>query len=164
MLQKVQGPRPSRTQIILPQFRQLGAEVRRGWRVARQSHFRAALSAAEGEREGFVWSSRARMAESRSERAVEAPCMGVPPERAIFVFEGGLAGEEVREGWGDGFWEGLREVVRTFGRSEIREPAAEGGFWGRWTNTGVEVRERVEESGVEVGVELDVRDEWLLGM
>ena len=34
---------------------------------------------------GFVDSSRARMAESRSERVVEAPCMAVPPEMATFV-------------------------------------------------------------------------------
>jgi len=42
-------------------------------------------------------------------------------------------------------------VVRTLGRSDIREPAAEGGCLWRWTWTGVEVRERVEERGVEMG-------------
>jgi len=75
--------------------------------VARQSHFRAELSAGEGEREGFVWVSRARMAESRSERAVEAPCMGVPPERAIFVLEEALVGDEVRECWLEELREGF---------------------------------------------------------
>lgn len=51
--QNVQGPRPSFTQMILPQDRQLGAAARRGWRVAKQSQRRA-----EGEvefvREGLV--------------------------------------------------------------------------------------------------------------
>lgn len=55
------------------------------------------------------------MAESRSLIVDELPCMEVPPERVIFVFEG--AGEEVRD-------------VLTLGRSEIREPAAEGGGFG----------------------------------
>lgn len=108
--QNVQGPMPSFTQMILPQFRQLGAALRRGCRVARQVQARA-----EGEeawREGLVWTSRARMAESwgsvsggrmgregglctRSWRVVEAPCMEAPPETSIFVFG---AGDEVREG------------------------------------------------------------------
>jgi hypothetical protein len=77
---------------------------------------------------GLVCSSRALIAESRSARVVEAPCMGVPPEREILVLvEAGVlvpepeAGEAVRDG--------LRDVVRerTLGRSEIRDPAAEGG-------------------------------------
>ena len=45
--------------------------------------------------------------------------MGVPPERAIFVLG---AGDEVRDD--------VRDVVRTFGKSEISEPAAEGGGFG----------------------------------
>ncbi len=60
--QKVQGPRPSFTQMILPQERQLGAAARRGWRVARHVHRREAGEAVE--RDGLVWSSRVRIAES----------------------------------------------------------------------------------------------------
>ncbi len=60
--QYVQGPMPSFTQIILPQLRQLGAAARRGWRVALQGQAREEVEA--GWREGLVWSSRARMAES----------------------------------------------------------------------------------------------------
>ena len=60
--QKVQGPMPSFTQIILPQLRQLGAAARRGWRVARQVQRRAVGE--ELLREGLVCSSRVRMAES----------------------------------------------------------------------------------------------------
>ena len=59
--QNVQGPMPSFTQIILPQFRQLGAAARRGWRVARHVQRRDEGSA---ERDGLVWSSRVRIAES----------------------------------------------------------------------------------------------------
>lgn len=59
--QKVHGPMPSFTQIILPQLRQLGAAARRGCRVARQSQRRAEGSE---DREGLVWSSSARIAES----------------------------------------------------------------------------------------------------
>ena len=115
--QNVQGPMPSFMQIIFPQLRQFGAAASRGWRVAWQSQRRLAVSAAVvDESERFVCISRARMAESRSLRVVEAPCIGVPPERAILVLG---AGEEVRE-----------FVVRTFGRSERRVPAADGGGLG----------------------------------
>ncbi len=62
MEQKVQGPRPSFTQMILPQDRQLGATARRGWRVARQVQRREAGVAVE--RDGLVCSSSVRMAES----------------------------------------------------------------------------------------------------
>ena len=64
--QNVQGPRPSFTQMILPQERQLGAAVRRGWRWALHVHFRSAVDVdAEAEVEGaWIWSSRARIAES----------------------------------------------------------------------------------------------------
>lgn len=58
------------------------------------------------------------MAESSSVRAVEAPCIGVPPVMEIFVFG---AGEEVREA-GALFDVGFR--------SDIRWPAAEGGVRG----------------------------------
>ena len=87
------------------------------------------------ERVGFVWASRVRMAESRSERVDDAPCIGVPPERAIFVFG---AGEPVRE-FG---WELRRDVWRMLGRSERRGPAAEGGGLG----------EGLRELGAEVGM------------
>ena len=54
------------------------------------------------------------MAESRSLIVDELPCIDVPPERLILVLG---AGEEVRE-------------VLTSGRSEISEPAADGGGFG----------------------------------
>ena len=47
--------------------------------------------------------------------AVEAPCIGIPPDRLTLVLG---AGEEVRG------------EVLTLGRSEIREPAADGGGLG----------------------------------
>lgn len=89
--QKVHGPIPSFTQMIFPQLRQFGAAVRSGCRVARQSQRRAA-GFALAEREGFVWTSRARMAESRSARAVEGACIEGPPEILTLVLG---AGEEV---------------------------------------------------------------------
>ena len=57
------------------------------------------------------------MAESRSARALEAPCIGVPPERLTVVLG---VGEDVRELW----------ALRTLGRSESRGPEAEGGGLG----------------------------------
>ena len=58
------------------------------------------------------------MAESRSESAVEAPCIAVPPVRLTFVFGAGLAClDEAAEPFLEG---GARE-------SEISCPAAEGG-------------------------------------
>lgn len=89
--QKVHGPIPSFTQMIFPQLRQFGAAVRSGCRVARQSQRRAA-GFALAEREGFVWISRVRMAESRSARAVEGACIEGPPEILTLVLG---AGEEV---------------------------------------------------------------------
>ena len=132
----MQGPRPSFTQIILPQLRQLGAAVRSGWRVARQVQRRV-----EGEvdRVGLVCSSRDWIAESKSERVVEAPCMAGPPVRVIFVLFCG-AGDAVR---------GV--FVRTLGRSEIRGPEAEGGGLegvGRWTASGSKERIEVFTRGV----------------
>lgn len=69
---------------------------------------------------GFVLSSSDRMAKSRAESAVEAPCIGVPPTILTFVFNALFgAGDEVREpGWDLLFM------------SEMREPAAEGGARG----------------------------------
>ena len=65
VLQNVQGPIPSLTQMIFPHERQLGAAARRGWRVALQGQARAVVDWEEGfVREGLVWSSRVRMAES----------------------------------------------------------------------------------------------------
>lgn len=128
----MQGPIPSFTQMILPQLRQLGAAAKSGWRVARQSHRRD-----EGEvlveREGLVWSSRARMAESRSWRVVEAPCIEGPPERAILVL--GRGDEE-------------RLVDR---EDEISGPDAEGGSLevgvGAWRAAGLSERARAFASG-----------------
>lgn len=80
--QNVHGPNPSFTQITFPQFRQFGAAARSGWRVAIQLHF---LFAGSVEREELVDISSVRIAASRSERAVEAPCMAFPPVMFIFV-------------------------------------------------------------------------------
>ena len=93
-LQNVQGPSPSFTHMTLPQFKQLGAMSSSGCRVAIQLHFRRRSSSALEAKEGLVCTSRLRMAESRSDNAVEAPCMAVPPDMLIFVFG---AGEEFRE-------------------------------------------------------------------
>lgn len=152
----MQGPMPSFTQIILPQLRQLGAATSRGWRVARHVQRRD-----EGpeEREGLVWTSRVRMAESwhwsvgdfgerrggrtRSWRVVDAPCMELPPVTLILVFG---AGEEVLED--------VREPERTLGRSEIRCPDADGGGlavgvgfagvpFGNWRASGWSLRAKV---------------------
>jgi hypothetical protein len=68
--------------------------------------------------DGLVWISRERMAESSSVRAVEAPCMGVPPVIFILVFG---AGEEVRE---------AGALLEVGFRSDMRWPAADGGVRG----------------------------------
>jgi hypothetical protein len=120
--QKVQGPRPCFRQMTLPQARQLGAMSRSGWRVPMQLQFLFLVSAGESEAsEGLVWISRERMAESRSESAVEAPCIAVPPVSLILVFRDGLAflDDEAEPFLGGG--------ARA---SEISCPAAEGGAVG----------------------------------
>lgn len=61
--QNVHGPIPSFTQMIFPQFKQLGAAARSGCRVARQGQ-RRAEAGVEAERAGSVCISRARIAES----------------------------------------------------------------------------------------------------
>lgn len=50
---------------------------------------------------------------------VEAPCIDAPPATLTLALG---AGEEVREL--------VRDPVRTFGRSEIKGPEADGGFFG----------------------------------
>lgn len=55
----------------------------------------------------------------------ELPCIDIPPETLILVFDG--AGEEVRD--------------FKFGRSDIREPAAEGGGFGDAFREDVEMLE-----------------------
>lgn len=67
----------------------------------------------------MVCTSRERIAESRAERAVEAPCIGVPPVMVTLVLDFG-AGEEVRE-------VGLELLFLRDLRSEMRGPEAEGG-------------------------------------
>lgn len=75
---------------------------------------------------GLVVISSWRMASSRSERAVEAPCMGVPPAMEILValFLPLLLGPGVE----------VRETGFDFGfglpRSEINVPWADGGSFG----------------------------------
>lgn len=56
--------------------------------MAMQLHFRAACASGDVEEEsvGFVWTSRLRIAESRSSSTVLAPCMAVPPVIDTFVF------------------------------------------------------------------------------
>ena len=85
-----------------------------------QGHLRFTLSVADDpeDKVGLVCISRPLMAESKSERAVLAPCMAVPPAMEIFVFVGAGAGEAVLDGL-PLFEEGIR--------SEISGPAAEGG-------------------------------------
>ena len=118
--QKVHGPRPCLTQMILPQFMQLGAMSRSGCRVAIQLHLRFSSSAAELAEEdnvGFVWTSKLRMAESRSDSVEDAPCMAVPPEILILVF-----------GAGDGFLDDCAEAAFLgLSESDMSGPAAEGG-------------------------------------
>lgn len=53
---------------------------------------------------------------TRSFSVADSPCMEAPPWTLIFVFG---AGEDVRDD--------VRELERTFGRSDIKGPAAEGG-------------------------------------
>jgi len=116
----VQGPSPSFTQIILPHLVQFGAIVSRGWRVAIQLHLRRARSSGEAsDNEGLVVISRLRIALSRSDSAVEAPCMALPPTMVIFIFCGCCAGEVER----------LPFALLDGGASEsdIRDPAADGG-------------------------------------
>lgn len=62
--QKEQGWSPSSAQMILPQDRQFGTAAKRGWMEALQVHLRGVLEEAS---EGFVVSSRAEMAEVRSD-------------------------------------------------------------------------------------------------
>ena len=93
--------------------------------MATQLHRRAATSSAP-DNEGFVVISSERMAASRSFRAVEAPCIGVPPAMdtladGVFDLELG-PGVDVRE-------TGL-DLGFDFGgasKSETRLPAADGG-------------------------------------
>lgn len=139
VLQNVQGPRPSLTQITLPQFRQFEAAANTGWRAPIQLQ---RLFAAGSMRDVFVETSSARMAESRVERVEEAPCMDCPPVRDTFVFVDFFgAGEDVRET----FCEALRDEELDLDlKSDIKEPAAEGG--GRTTGacTAAGFEERAE--------------------
>ena len=136
--QNVHGPMPSFIHTIFPQLRQLGAAARSGWRVARQSQRREAGFVVD--REGLVWSSSVRMAESRSARVVDGACIEGPPDRFTLVFGAGEAVlEEGRE----------RVLVWTLGRSDIKGPDAEGGGFvafvveGRWRTSGFSDRARV---------------------
>lgn len=59
--QKEHGCSPSSAHMILPQLRQLGAVVNKGWIEALQGHLRRS-----DDRDGFVESSRAAMAVVKS--------------------------------------------------------------------------------------------------
>jgi hypothetical protein len=113
-------------QIILPHFKQLGALVSSGCRAPIHEQRRA--SAEGGEIVGFVVTSKARIAESRSASVEEAPCIGVPPVMETFAEGACFAGEAVRgvddtEVFDEG---GLRdgEALRvcTFGSEGSRYP------------------------------------------
>lgn len=135
--QNVHGPRPSLTQITFPQFKQLGAAVRRGWRAPMQLHARFLGSIC---RLLFVLISSDRIAASRSLSVADAPCIDVPPVMFIFVvFEDEGAGEDVRV-----------EGVLLDLKSPIRAPAAEGGglVVGAWIAEGVASREKALPAGV----------------
>lgn len=117
-------------QMTLPQLRQFGAAARRGCFAPTQLHLREAIPAAVFvECVGFVVISRARMAWSRSVKAVEAPCMGTPPVMVILVvfalfLEEGPGVEVLEFGFDRGFDLGRPS-------SEIKvPPAAEGGSFG----------------------------------
>lgn len=86
-----------------------------------------ARCAAGNKRLEFVLISKLRIAASNSESTEEAPCIDVPPEMLTFIFEG--AGEEVRDVGVD------FEVLK----SDIKDPAAEGGGlgMGAWTAAGL---------------------------
>ncbi|ROW13981.1 hypothetical protein VPNG_04094 [Cytospora leucostoma] len=144
------APQPSLRQTTLPHSRQFGAAFCRGWRVATQLQRRAETSSRlEEERDGFVVTSRERMAASRSATAVEAPCMGVPPVREILVVCPLLLPPPpppppplVEDGPGVELREAGPELGFCFGarRSETSEPAADGGgLLGFWFGGGVEV-------------------------
>ena len=122
--QNVHGPNPSFTQMTFPQFKQLGAAANRGCRAPMQLHFLLSLSRSVL----FVLISRLRIVASSSERTPLAPCMFVPPVMFTFVFVVGGKGEDVREG----FCEALRDEEEDFEvlKSDIKEPAAEGGARG----------------------------------
>lgn len=113
--------------------------------MAKQPHLREAGSL---DLEGLVCISRTRIAESRSWIVLDAPCMDEPPATLIRVFG---AGDAVR----DEFLECDR--VRTFGKSEVRKPDAEGGSLeeaagigagtGSWRASGFSERANVLASG-----------------
>lgn len=126
--QKVHGARPSFVQTIFPQARQLGAAVSTGWIEPMQGQARALLSTSLCARVGFVDISRVRIADSRSERVLRAPCIGVPPGIEIFCLLEAGRGDEVRDGVfaGDGFpetcadLEGEEVRVKTLGMNGSR--------------------------------------------
>lgn len=83
-----------------------------------QLHCRFASSAGDDpESVGLVCTSKLRIALSKSESAVEAPCIAVPPDTLTFVLG---AGDAVREDCEDA-------VLRGDSMSETKGPAAEGG-------------------------------------
>jgi hypothetical protein len=104
--QKEHGWRPSKAQIILPHDRQFGAVSNSGCIEALQLHFLL-----PEESDGFVLSSRAAIAEVRS---------------LILEVVVDLCGVDEPELWVAFF----AALDFTFGRSEIREPDADGGNLG----------------------------------
>lgn len=117
--------------------------------MATQLHLRAAMPAGVLEAwVGLVVSSSERMACSRSVRAVEAPCMGVPPAMEILVVVFLAPGPGVDD-LELGLEFGLDLDLGTGSRSETKVPAAldcgfgcvcccDGGFDGPWSWCGVE--------------------------
>lgn len=79
VLQNVQGPRPSLMQMTFPHERQFGAAAKTSCFKPMQLHFRRSVCMV-----GFVLTSRARRADSRSLSSLLTPRMEVPPVTTTF--------------------------------------------------------------------------------
>jgi len=122
--------------------------------VAIQLHLRFAKSAGDCDefaKEGLVWISSDRIAESRSPSVDAAPCMFVPPVMLTFVLKG--AGEDALDDFVDPLTDGAS-------MSEINGPEAEGGallettlegppevIFGDWTASGLSCRANEDAKG-----------------
>lgn len=104
--QKEHGCRPSNAHMILPHDKQLGAVSNKGCTDALHGHFRRSEDS-----DGFVLSSRAAIAEVRSLML------------EVIVTLCGVEEPELCAGF-------LEVLDFTFGRSDIREPEADGGSFG----------------------------------
>jgi len=119
-----------------------------------QLHLRFAKSAGDWDefaKEGLVWISSDRIAESRSPSVDAAPCMFVPPVMLTLVLAG--AGEDALDDFVDA-------LVGGASMSEINGPEAEGGtlfetafegppedILGDWTASGLSCRANEDAKG-----------------